>query len=350
MFSGRVSQLFFSCTGYLRILLRRGIGSLPGAALLFQQGLHLRHTGRRSPPLEEGNGPVRQKTLGRGLLRCLCRQTVRVHPQGIPRLAVCGDGRRSILLPFAVLRQSLTDGREIRVRRAGEALERNSAEAEGPQALHHGLLVLTMAYQQAVFLLLVTADLQQFRRQIAKRHLDLTHVDTRRHHTGTEQHVLRTRQLQGHIHGLPRQKRRLSCRQTVLLTLETGKGLQLFADFPADCFGPLCRPGAEELLFRDGMALDEQSVFQSSVVPDGLQSNVHAVDLGFGVRQTGEAALQQCGSQAGSFNRPSGSLISTQPRRNSARSSASRRSAMGHDAELFHFYNGHISPPLSFRQ
>lgn len=91
------------------------------------------------------------------------------------------------------------------------------------------------------------------------------------------------------------QKRRLSCRQTVLLTLETGKGLQLFADFPADCFGPLCRPGAEELLFRDGMALDEQSVFQSSVVPDGLQSNVHAVDLGFGVRQTGEAALQQCG-------------------------------------------------------
>ncbi len=118
----------------------------------------------------------------------------------------------------------------------------------------------------------------------------------------------------------------------------------------ADCFGPLCRPSAEELLFRDGMALDEQSVFQSSVVPDGLQSNVHAVDLGFGVRQTGGSRAAAVRTQAGSSSRPSGSLISTQPRRSSARSSASPPVRHGHDAELFHFYNGHISPPLSFRQ
>ena len=161
--------------------------------------------------------------------------------------------------------------------------------------------------------------------------------------------MLRTGQLQRHVHGLPRQQRRLSCNQTVFLALEAGQRLELLPDLPADLLGPLRRPGAEKRLFRDGMALDEQSVLQPGIASDGIQCSVHIVDFTFGVRQTGGASLQQCGpgrvfQEAVRF----ADLHAAQTQKRPQKRFPPVRH--GHDAELFHFYNGHISPPLSFRQ
>ena len=52
---------------------------------------------------------------------------------------------------------------------------------------------------------------------------------------------------------------------------------------------------------------------------------------------SGDVPRRSSVDQAGSFNRPSGSLISTQPRRNSARSNPSRSAAMATTRSFFIF-------------
>ena len=269
---------------HLRNLLLRGVGGLPGAAQLLQQGLYAVHSLRRGPALEKENGAVGQQPLRVDLPGLLGPQAFRVELEQLLLAALRGDGRRRPFLGPPVLLQLPLQVLEVLRRRAGQPLEGHHAERVGTQDLHHRRLVRPAAHQQAVILLLVRADLIELSRRVCRRQLGLDRAGIRSAgtHAHPEQHVLRALQLHRHIQGSPGQQGRLPRQQAALLALEADQRLKLLADVPAHSPGLLHSLSAQKLVFRHQAALDEQPILCLGVLLQGCQSGICLGDVVLG--------------------------------------------------------------------
>ena len=155
--------------------------------------------------------------------------------------------------------------------------------------------------------------------------------------------------FQRHVQPTPGLQPSLPGQQAGLLSLKAGQRLELLPHLLTDLPGLFHRAAAQELFFRDGVALDKDTILQLGIPLDGRQGSVYISDLAFGDGEAGVLPLQQGGPgrvgqlfvrltdlQAAQVQQPFEQFLPS----------------VGHgdDPELFHFYNGHLSDSQPFRQ
>ena len=97
------------------------------------------------------------------------------------------------------------------------------------------------------------------------------------------------------------------------------------------------------------MALDEQPVFQLGIFFDSCQRRIDIGDLTFGIQQVGVFPFEQSGPcRVGQLAVWLADLHASQVQELAQQLLPLR--GHGHHAELFHFYNGHISASQPFPQ
>ena len=241
--------------------------------------------------------------------------------------------------------------RHVLRRRSGDVLESRHAEVVGTEDFHYGFLVLPVADHQIVLLLLVRADLIQLDRRISRRQLCFHSTGVRTGGTDprAEHGMSRSFPFQRHVQRHPRLQAGLSGKETGLLALQAGQILQRTADAAADFLSTLSGFLAEELLLGDRSPGSEQPVLRLCETLDGVQRGVHLRDLALCLRQTGCSAFQQSGP-----GRVSQLVVWLADLHTAQMQKALQKfiPVVGHrhDAEFFHFYNGHFSDSQPFRQ
>ena len=273
-------------------LILRGIRRLPGTPQLVQQSANSGELFRRRPALEKEDSSVGQQPLGVLVLGGLGRQPVCVDPQGVPGAGLGHNGGGGGLLLLAVLRDLAGQSVQILRRRTGEALEGRGAETEGTKTLQCLFLFRPMADQQTVALLLVGTDLQHLGGGVRQGRLYGGHIGGTGTHHQPEHRVLGPLDFQGHVQPTPRLQPGLPGQQAIFLSLKTGQRLELLPHLLTDLPGLFHRAAAQELFFRDGMALDEDAILQLGIPLDGRQGGVYISDLAFGDGEAGGLPLQ----------------------------------------------------------
>ena len=152
--------------GHLGNLLLRGVRGRPGAAEVFQQGLHLGEVLRRAPALKESHGTVIEEALIPSGQSLPGAEVVEVELQGVLILPAGGQLVLGLLPLLAAVVQLLLDALHGFRRGTGGLREGHGAEAALPQQVGHVLLGGLVADQQHVALLPVLADLDELRREL----------------------------------------------------------------------------------------------------------------------------------------------------------------------------------------
>ena len=269
--------------------------------------------------------------------------------QGVPLRGQGGDGGLGLLPLLLVLRQGGVQLLDVPGRRARHALEGRDAEPVGPQDLQDLLLLRPVGGEETAALLLIRADLIELRRFLRQLAADGGDVRRSGQHPQAEHRVLRAAALQGHVQGDPGLQPRPPAQKAVLLALQAGDVLEVPVDLFADRPALLQNRLAEELLLPDGAALDEEAVLGPAIALQGVQGGGGLSLLVLGLRQRGGVPPQQ--RRPGGVRQPAGGLADL----HTAQAQQLPQESVpavghGHDAELFHFYNGHFSASQPFRQ
>ena len=120
-------------------------------------------------------------------------------------------------------------------------------------------------------------------------------------------------------------------------------------DFPADGPGALQGFAAEKFLFGHRPALDKEAVLGSAIALQGLQGGLGLALLVLGLRKPGGLPPEQR-RPGGVRELPCGLADLHAAQAQQLPQERVPAVGHGHDTELFHFYNGHLSVSQPFRQ